>query len=94
MGIGISVGLLIGMALGVAMGIATDSMSSGIALGPAMGVAIGVAIGAGLEQRHKDEIRPLTEDERRTRSRLAWVGIAALAVGLLVLAIIFVVTLL
>ncbi len=94
MGIGISVGLLIGMALGMAMGIATDSVSTGIALGPAMGVAIGVAIGAGLEQRHKDEIRPLTEDERRSRSRLMWVGVAALAVGLLVLASIFVATLL
>ncbi len=42
-------------------------------------LGLGVAIGSALEQKHKDELRPLTEQEQRLRSRLALVGLGALA---------------
>ena len=86
MGVGMGIGLALGMAVGVAIGIATDNPALGFALGPGMGVALGVAIGSGLEQRHKDEIRPLTAEEQRTRRILAWVGVATLAIGVVLLA--------
>jgi ABC-type Fe3+ transport system permease subunit len=83
-GIGMSIELCVG--LGVPIGIALDNLALGLALGPSMGVAMGVAIGSALEQRHKDEIRPLTEDERRTRRIAMIAGVAVLAIGVLALA--------
>lgn len=56
---GMGIGLAIGAGIGVALG--------KIAIGIAIGVAIGAAIGSGLEKKHKDEIRPLTEEERKLK---------------------------
>jgi hypothetical protein len=86
--LGISLGLVMGMAIGLPLGIALDNIAIGIALGPGFGLAIGVAIGAGLEQRHKHELRPLTESERRARSRATLIGIGALVLGLAALVIV------
>src|SRR5512139_2064985 len=77
MGIGISIGI----AIGVAMGPIFDNFGVGIGIG----VAIGSSIGASLEQRNKNNIRPLTEQEQKQQKLGAVVGLAM--VGILVLAL-------
>ena len=69
-----SVGLGLGIAIGVAMGPIFDNFGVGIGIG----VAIGSGIGAALEQKNKDNIRPLTEQENKRRR---W----AVILGLLIL---------
>jgi hypothetical protein len=86
LGMGISIGIVLGAGFGVAIGTAMDNLALGIALGPAMGLPIGVAIGSRWEQQHKDEIRPLTEDERRIRRFTTVAGVAILAIGVLAFA--------
>ena len=86
LGVGMAIGIALGAGLGVPIGIALDNLALGLALGPGMGVAIGVAIGSALEQRHKDEIRPLTEHERRTRTGATTAGVLILAIGMMALA--------
>jgi hypothetical protein len=86
LGKGISIGIVLGAGFGVAIGTAMDNLALGIALGPAMGLPIGVAIGSSWEQQHKDEIRPLTEDERRMRRITTFAGVAILAIGVLAFA--------
>lgn len=78
MSVGMCIGIVIGCVPSLA-GILFDPMSSFVAIGPAMGCGLGVALGAALERKHKDEIRPLTEEEKRTRSRMMFVGLGALA---------------
>ena len=56
-----SVGISTGVGIGVALGVALENIGAGIALG----VAIGAGIGASLEQKNKDNIRPLTEQEKK-----------------------------
>ena len=43
------------------------------------------AIGSALEQKHKDEIRPLTDTEQKTRKWGLFLALAILSVGVLVL---------
>jgi hypothetical protein len=79
MGVGIS----IGVAIGVAMGPIFDNFGVGIGIG----VALGTAIGASLEQRNKDNLRPLTEREKIRQKRSIAIGLAlttVLAVFLIV----------
>ncbi len=83
-----SIGICIGIAMGCIpslAGILFDPMSSFVGIGPAIGCGLGIAIGSTLERRHKDELRPLTEEEQRLRSRLTLVGLGVLA--LLVLSV-------
>jgi hypothetical protein len=89
MGAGMGIGLAIGVAFGAALGLATGNIGFGVAVGPGMGVAIGVAIGTALEQKHKNEIRPLTAEERRTRAQLTIVALVALVFGVLAFLAIF-----
>lgn len=56
----IGIGISIGAGFGVAMGLVFDNL----ALGIAMGTGAGVAIGAVLEQKNKDKLRPLNEQEK------------------------------
>ena len=56
-----SIGISIGVAIGIAMGPLFDNIGVGIAIG----IAIGSGIGASLEQKNKDNIRPLTEQEQK-----------------------------
>ena len=77
-----SIGMCIGIAMGSIpslVGILFDDMSSFVAIGPAIGCGLGVAIGSALERKHKDELRPLTEEEQRVRFRLTLIGLGALA---------------
>ena len=78
MSIGMSIGIAMGLIPSLA-GILVDEMASFVAIGPAIGCGLGVAIGSALEQKHKDELRPLTEAERRVRFRLTLVGLGTLA---------------
>ncbi len=79
MGQGIAIGMPIGICVGVAMG--------NIGIGAAIGVAIGTAIGSGLEKKHKDEIRPLTDEEQKLRTQSIMMCSATLLVGVVVFVI-------
>jgi hypothetical protein len=70
-----SLGISIGAGFGLALGLVFDDL----ALGIAMGLGIGVAIGAALEKRNKENLRPLTAQELRTRKWAVGLGLAALA---------------
>ena len=76
---GIGMGIAIGAGIGVAMG--------NIAIGVGIGLAMGTAIGSGLENRHKNEIRPITDEEEKLRRQSILVAIGTLIVGLIVFAI-------
>jgi uncharacterized BrkB/YihY/UPF0761 family membrane protein len=60
-------------------------ISIGLVIGMGMGLSLGVAIGYALEQKHKDEIRSLTDAEQKARSWGLVVGLAILLLGALVL---------
>ena len=76
-------GIGIGMAIGVAMGVALGNVGLGIGVG----VAIGVAIGSGLEKKHKDEMRPLTEEEKKLKKQALLFTISTLIIGIIVFVI-------
>lgn len=61
-------------------------MAVGISIGVAIGVAIGSGLGASLEQKNKDNIRPLTEQEQKRQKLGVVIGLALF--GVLVLALI------
>ena len=71
-GIGISIGAGFGVAIGTALG--------NIALGLPIGVGAGVAIGAALEQKNKDKIRPLNEQEKKMQKWGVALGVLLLIV--------------
>ncbi len=83
MGVGIGIGIGFGIPIGIVMGILMDNITLGISLGPGMGAGIGSCIGAVLEAKHKDQIRPLTEGEKRTRKILTILGVSVLFLGIL-----------
>lgn len=78
-----SVGISIGIAIGVALGPIFDNFGVGIGIG----VALGAALGTSLEQRKKNNLRPLTEQEQKRQKRSITIGLA-LTAGLGVLLII------
>lgn len=78
---GMGIGIAIGAGLGVAMG--------NIAIGVGVGVAIGAGIGSSLEQKHKDELRPLTEEEKQLKKQSMIYSIATLAAGVIVFLLIY-----
>jgi len=71
-GIGISIGAGIGVAIGTALG--------NIALGLPIGVGAGIAIGAALEQKNKDKLRPLNEQEKKMQKWGTALGILLLLI--------------
>ena len=81
MGIGISLGIAIGAALGPIF----DNFGVGIGIG----VAIGAGIGTALEQRNKDNLRPLTEQEKLRQKRSITIGLALTAILGVLLIIVF-----
>lgn len=72
-----NIGIALGIPIGLPIGIALDN----IALGPAFGVAIGVAIGAYLENKHKGELRPLTEEEKERKKKIIYLLLGTLLLG-------------
>jgi len=80
MGQGIAIGIAIGAGIGVALG--------NVAIGVGVGVAIGAAIGSNLEKQHKDEIRPITDEEKELQRQTTIFSIGILLVGVVVFAIV------
>jgi len=80
-GQGLGMGIAIGAGLGAALG--------NIAIGVAIGVAIGAAIGSNLENQHKDEIRPMTDEEKELQKQATLFSVGILLVGFVVFAILF-----
>jgi hypothetical protein len=83
-----SIGMCIGIAMGsipALVGLLFDDMSSWVGIAPAMGLGFGIAIGSALERKHKDELRPLTEEENRMRSRVVLVALGMLVLSVFVL---------
>ncbi len=78
---GIAIGIAIGAGIGVALG--------NVAIGVGIGVAIGVAIGTSLEGQHKDEIRPITDEEKELQKQATLFSVGILLIGVVVFAIIF-----
>ena len=70
----VSLGISIGAGFGVALGLVFDNLALGIAIG----AAIGVSIGGALEQKNKDQFRPISEQEQKIQK---W----GVAIGLLML---------
>ena len=80
-GQGLGMGIAIGAGVGVALG--------NIAIGVALGVAIGAAIGSNLEKQHKDEIRPITDEEKELQKQVNIFTVGILLVGVVVFVIVF-----
>ena len=77
---GIGIGIAIGAGIGVAMG--------NLAIGVAIGVAIGTSIGGGLEKKHKDEIRPITDEEKKLKKQSILFSAGIMMLGVVVFFII------
>lgn len=83
-----SVGISIGIAIGVALGPIFDNFGAGIGIG----IALGTAIGASLEQKNKDNLRPLTEQEQARQKRSVAIGLTvAVILGALLVVVYFLV---
>lgn len=72
----VGIGISIGIAIGAGLGPIFDNFGVGIGIG----VAIGTGIGTALEQKHKDELRPLTKDELKSQKRGITIGLAIAAI--------------
>ena len=72
----VGIGISIGIAIGAGLGPIFDNFGVGIGIG----VAIGAGIGTALEQRNKDNLRPLTEQEKLRQNRSITIGLALTAI--------------
>lgn len=72
----VGIGISIGVAIGAALGPIFDNFGVGIGVG----VAIGTALGTALEQRNKDNLRPLTEQEKIRQKRSTTIGLVLTAI--------------
>jgi hypothetical protein len=57
--------------------------------GIGVGIALGATIGGSLEQRNKDNLRPLTEEEKQRQKRSITVGLVAVAILAALLVIVY-----
>lgn len=76
-GYGVGIGISIGAGFGVALGMAMKNLGLGIGIG----VALGVALGGVWEQRNKDKVRPMTEQEKKAQRLGILLGIILLLIG-------------
>jgi hypothetical protein len=76
-----------GMSLGIAIGAGIGIVFGYLPIGIGIGVAIGVAIGAQQEKQHEDEIRPITDEERKLKQQTILVSVGTLLFGVIVFAI-------
>jgi len=83
------IGIAIFSGIGIPLSITTDNYGF-IGVGPALGVAVGLAVGSSIEARYKKEgkIRPLTEEEQKSRKTAVNIGVVALIL-LLILGLVF-----
>jgi glycopeptide antibiotics resistance protein len=73
-GIGMAFGMLIMMPFGFFFTVLTDN-SVFTSLWIPTGLAIGLPIGQYLEKKNKDKIRPLTEKEKKLRTKMAFISL-------------------
>lgn len=78
-----------GMGTGIAIGAGLGAALGNIAIGVAIGVAIGAAIGSNLEKQHKDEIRPITDEEKEQQKQSTLFAVGILLVGIVVFVIVY-----
>lgn len=78
-----------GFAIGIAIGAGIGVPLGNIALGIGVGIAIGAAIGSQLEKQHEDEIRPMTDEERKLKKQTALIAGGTLLLGLIVFVIVY-----
>ena len=71
----------IGISIGAGFGVALGSVFDNLGLGIGMGMCLGLAIGAALEQKNRDNLRPLTDDEQKTRRWGVVLGLIMLIAG-------------
>lgn len=79
----LGLGIALGIALGLPLGIAMDNPG----LGTALGLPLGLALGAAWERQHENELRPLTEREHKIKSRVMWLLLGLVVLGLVVFTI-------
>jgi hypothetical protein len=79
----------VGLSIGVAIGVALGPLFENIGIGIAVGIAIGSGIGATLEERNKNNIRPLTEQEKIRQKRSITIGLALVSLMTVILIIIY-----
>ena len=77
----------VGLSIGVAIGVALGPLFDNIGIGIAIGVAIGSGIGASLEQKNKDNIRPLTEQENKRQRWAVIVGLMVMLASVIAIAL-------
>ncbi len=73
LGLGMALGLLVGLPLGLALG--------NIAFGPGLGLPVGLAIGSAWEKKHAAELRPMSEAEKKMKTRILILTMALLMLG-------------
>ena len=78
-----------GMAIGIALGCGVGVALHNIAIGAGLGAALGAALGTASEKKHKDEIRPPTEEERALKRQKMMFVLAMIVVGLLVFVLVY-----
>ena len=78
-----------GMGMGIAIGAGLGAALGNVAIGVGIGVAIGAAVGASLEQQHKDEIRPITDEEKELQRQAILFAVGILLVGIVVFVIVY-----
>lgn len=80
-----------GLALGIGLGyiimfvllLLIDRMKSFVYLAPTTGILLGLIIGNYLENKHKDELRPLTTEEKRRKKQLKISVLVVLIIGII-----------
>ena len=80
MGVGMNVGLVFGVALGFAVDLFAKSDISFLSIGTSAGLVLGVAVGAVLERKYKDELRPLTDTEKKLQRWGILIGLISVTV--------------
>jgi preprotein translocase subunit SecY len=81
--------MAVGISIGVAVGVALGPLFDNIGIGIAIGIAIGSGIGASLEQKNKDNIRPLTAQEQKRQKLGVVVGMTLTTLLLVALIIVY-----
>ena len=79
----------VGLSVGVAIGVALGPLFENIGIGIALGIALGSGIGASLERRHKDDVRPLTEQEQKRQKWGIAIGLVLTSVLMVFLVIVY-----
>ena len=78
-----------GLSIGVAIGVALGPLFENIGIGIAIGIAIGLSIGTAMEERNKNNIRPLTKQEKTRQKLSITVGLALVSLVTVILMVIY-----